>query len=223
MGIYLLPSEVTSRVKGTKKGTEFAESFLLRNGLAYHTAHSHFDLTGRLDPSEKSLFIGGEHTTTFHILKGFDQVGKRKNLFVMDAHHDAYDLDDLCYYTQNTFIANELNARVVVMGSRYENEECHPKIELWELNEIQRLSELGEFHLSIDFDVIDPQSFTAVGYPVSNGIPLEIFWFLLKKALLFRPTSIDLVEFNPLCATKKSDYAVYLRTLSICLNYIRSI
>jgi len=171
------------------------------------------------------VFIGGEHTVTYGIVRGLAGVAP-SCLLVLDAHLDMrseYMGDPYSHACVVRRIAEDgLAERIVVVGTRayvkeeavFAHERGIPHIDSLRIirggvgvaiDEVKRMLKecSGRLHISIDMDVYDPAYAPGVGNPEPEGLtPTHVFDILhvvvgeaLNRGLAL---SLDVVEANPL-------------------------
>ncbi|MAG78688.1 hypothetical protein CL616_04975 [archaeon] len=161
-------------------------------------------------PRDK-IYIGGDHTISYHILKQHPTEG----LLVFDAHPDVFQqFDDPTHLDWLKFVIEENIIKpenIILVGIR----NPHP-------SEIDYLKQKGvtyvpckgiklqdscdaimerlrnkSFHISIDMDVLDPAFAPGVSYPEPAGLTTRQLLYYLQRIRMLNPTSLDFVEVNP--------------------------
>ncbi len=155
---------------------------------------------------EKILFIGGDHSISFPLVKAFSEASRRKKcLIVLDAHADC--MKPMKEPTHEEWlraaIENKLIDKVFLIGARkIEPEEknfleSRKEVKIL-LNEKINLPENYDLYLSIDIDVFDPDIAPGTGYREKGGISFEYFSDLIRSIKsMGEIKAIDLVEINP--------------------------
>ncbi len=166
-----------------------------------------------------AIFLGGDHSITYALFKGFAKRNKNAGLVIFDAHPDC--VNNFNPPTHEDFvkvlIAEEIvkPQNIILVGLR----NWHRKeIEFMKENKIRfftmkqlfnNLNEMGstimelarEFdslYLSIDIDVIDPAFAPGTGHTEPGGLTSrEFLSFIQRFKLLKNLKSIDIVEVNP--------------------------
>lgn len=160
-----------------------------------------------------TIYIGGDHTITYHILKQHPTEG----LLIFDAHPDVFQLfekpghqDFLKFVIEENIIPPE---NIIVVGIRNPDPEeisyykeknitfftCKD-LELEDACDVimERLNKLKSFHLSIDIDVLDPAFAPGVYYSEPGGLTTrQLLYFIQRIKSLKNLNSLDLVEVNP--------------------------
>ena len=167
----------------------------------------------------KGVFIGGDHSLTYHAFKGFASKYSNPGLVIFDAHPDCEVctssashedfvrklIDDGILKKENLvlvgvrcFSKNEISflkknrIKYFTMKQIYGNFEdvCDSVMEI--------LREFDGFYLSLDVDVLDPAFAPGVGYREPGGFSVrELIYFLGRLRLLKGYGVCDLVEINP--------------------------
>jgi len=181
-------------------------------------------------PSTVPVFIGGEHTVTYGIVKGIRTArGTSPCLIVLDAHLDLRDefmgdkFSHACVLRR--IIDDRLVDSVLVLGARaFVKEEAEYSVEanvsrvdalVFRRGEWKKVIDVlrgtldacsSHLHVSIDMDVYDPAYAPGVGNPEPEGLtPTEVFDIIHYIGGLARErglrVSLDVVETNPLVDT----------------------
>jgi len=150
---------------------------------------------------KKFLFIGGEHTFTYYIVKKL----KPTNLIVFDAHLDMknrFYYDRINHATFLRRISEELDINIFLIGSRaYDKEEfnytlSHKRIIIKEDMDWRELN--GDTYISIDLDILNPIYFKSSGYLEPGGLKLEDLLEIIKD--IVRSSDViaaDIMEYIP--------------------------
>lgn len=174
-----------------------------------------------LKESLRPLFLGGDHSITYPLVKAFAEVyPKNPGIIVFDAHPDAENdfmpptqEDLLCALVNQNIIKKE---NIVLVGIR----NCHKnEVEFMQKNRIKNfpmkeimsegIHEISEslmsvaqrfdaLYISIDIDVLDPAFAPGTGYPEPGGLTTRELLFLLHRLKKMQNLkAFDLVEINP--------------------------
>jgi len=170
-----------------------------------------------LKDGDRVLFIGGDHSITYSLVRGFVNSGEnQKCLIVFDAHVDC--MPPLREPTHEEFLRALIDEgfdpeNVMVIGARdidteekrYVEEKGIRIISVEEIRknvdivkkEIEELLEGKEVYVSFDIDVFDSSVVSATGYSVKDGLRLEegldLVEFVVSKGIRVG----DFVELNP--------------------------
>ncbi len=179
-----------------------------------------------LYPEKPPIFLGGEHTITYGIVKGYSRQHPTC-LVVLDAHldlRDEYMGDPFSHASVLRRLAEgRFIERALVIGARaYVAEEARYLEADERLTAVEALTikrrgveaatriireTLGEecrrVHVSIDMDVFDPAYAPGVGNPEPEGLTptevLDILHYVVDEAhRQGESLSLDVVEVNPL-------------------------
>jgi len=132
---------------------------------------------------KKFLFIGGEHTFTYYIVKKL----KPNNLIVFDAHLDMknrFYYDRVNHATFLRRLSEELDINIFLIGSRaYDKEEfnyasSHKRIMIKDDTDWRELD--GDTYISIDLDILNPLYFKSTGYLELGGLKLGDLLKIIK-------------------------------------------
>jgi len=152
----------------------------------------------------KAIYIGGEHTFTYHLLKYY----KPDNLVLLDAHLDMKDTFYHDRFNNATFIRRineEFDLNIYVIGARaysqgeFEYVRRNDNIHLLDPRDIGNLDLRGETYISLDIDILDPTYMSSTVYLEPGGIDLDTLLKLLKT-ILERADYVcgfDIMEYNP--------------------------
>jgi len=183
--------------------------------LIYKNAYESFEL------KNKAIFLGGDHSISFPILKAFKDVNIKNQreycLIVLDAHPDCMKPER--EPTHETWLRAVIDSgfekgNIMVIGLRnssfeeidFLNKEKIKKIHINELSQdmhgimdmVMEFSQGKEAYLSIDIDVVDPSFAPGTGYIEPGGLTSrEILYIAQRMALLKNLRGIDIVEINP--------------------------
>jgi arginase family enzyme len=167
--------------------------------------------------SEFPIFIGGDHSISYSLLRSFSEENKNACLIVFDAHADC--MHDLSTPTHEgwlrVLVEKGFNPRsIILIGLR----NVHPveqsfltdnKINLFtckqlfnsleeECDEIMEIARrFDSVYLSIDIDVLDAAFAPGTGYPESGGLNPRELIYLLQRVNLLNVKAADISEINP--------------------------
>ncbi len=174
-----------------------------------------------LSKNTKSLFIGGDHSISYPIIRAFSEVYHgNPGVIIFDAHPDAENdfmpptqEDLLCGIVNNKVIKKE---NIVLVGTRnWDKNEVefikNNKIKFFPMKEIisEGIEEISEsvmsvaknfsaLYISIDIDVLDPAFAPGTGYIEPGGLTTrELLFFLHRLKKLRNIRAFDIVEINP--------------------------
>ena len=172
-----------------------------------------------IEAYDGDVFIGGDHSISYHSFKGFAGNYKNPGLIVFDAHPDVYELfefpshqDWLRHLIKDGLLKKE---NVAIIGLRnVDRKELdylrENKIRIYDINQVWENREdvcdnIMEFarnfdglYLSIDVDVIDPSMAPGTGYIEPGGMTVrELVYFLHRLKMLKNLARMDIVEINP--------------------------
>jgi len=165
--------------------------------------------------SEKKLItIGGEHSISYPIVKGFSEATKELGVIHFDAHTDLRDIYENSKYNHACVMRRitELNLPVVSAGIRSTTKEellysKHKKNNLFfaqeTYNDYRKITEAinnlpEQVYITLDVDVFSPELIRATGTPEPGGYS----WFYMLEILnnIFKTKQvkgIDIVETCP--------------------------
>ncbi len=157
------------------------------------------------------VFLGGDHFITYPIMKGLKRGRPSKyGLVYLDAHADLYS--DMGGYqlshatTVRRIIDNGIvkTSDIVAYDIRSAVPEQREELDGYSKSPVSaRITELGQrvdiLYVSIDLDVLAPQTAPGVSHPESGGLSMEELVKLLQVAFSTGKVKYaDIVELNPL-------------------------
>ncbi|MFC1690574.1 arginase family protein [Nanoarchaeota archaeon] len=170
--------------------------------------------------NEKAIFLGGDHSVSYGLMKAFFQNNPGAGVIVFDAHPDLMSSSGTP--TQEDYLRMLIDEKlidpkkVILVGIRnWEGQEkefitlnnmaCFTMKRIFEdgITEVcDSLMELSRnfpsLYLSIDIDAVDPAFAPGTGYCEPGGLSSrELLYFLQRLKKLKNLKQIDLVEINP--------------------------
>jgi len=158
-----------------------------------------------------TIFLGGEHTISFPIIKGINRIIKNFSVIHFDAHADLrndYHGEKICHATTIKRVSEIVGLKnIYQFGIRSgTKEEFSLNKNSFRFSVFQPLKEIinkipDPMYVTIDVDVVDPSALPAVATPEPNGIT---FKELIDSLLLLKDRKIigvDIVEYNPLATS----------------------
>jgi len=162
------------------------------------------------------ISIGGEHTITYGIIKGFKHFYKNFNIIVLDAHSDLRDK-----YQNNKFSHACVSRRVFeeglnlyILGVRSmskddflftkdkRNLEIFYSYQMkkfdWKKEIVEKLPS-GKYYLSIDADFFDPSLIPEVGTPEPGGFQWDETIEFFENLILRKDIEIIGFDFVEMC------------------------
>ncbi|MEK6936489.1 MAG: arginase family protein [Nanoarchaeota archaeon] len=164
------------------------------------------------------IFLGGDHSITYSLFKGFCKKKKKVGLLIFDAHPDcAFYVKSVSHedFVRKLVDEKYLDKRnLVYVGVRkfgksekdflksikiVKVEDVHKNIENVKNKLSNFFKKFEKFYLSIDVDVLDPKICPGTGYLEPNGLDIkELIYLISELRKLKNLGRIDLVEVNPL-------------------------
>ncbi len=143
------------------------------------------------------IILGGEHTIS---IAGIKALPKIKSFVSFDAHPDCENTEKHDGAVRN--IAKAVGKKnIYLYGVRCCSKEESEFLKKKKVNVIKNLSGLKKIpapvYLSIDFDILDPSIFQAVGNPEPDGLKFKEVMEAVK-VLAPKLAAVDFVEFTPL-------------------------
>ncbi len=167
------------------------------------------------------ISVGGDHSITYPLIKAIANTEK-VGIIWFDAHRDLLDELDSSKYAHGCPLRRtiELNnvdpANVLLVGTRYITSEEQEFVEKNGINELTMVdledstnkrslfndklkninSDVDQFYVSVDIDVLDPAYAPGTGTPVGGGMTTsDLMTFLWE--IPFSVRAFDLVEISP--------------------------
>lgn len=172
------------------------------------------------EENEKAIFLGGDHSISYSLLRGFNDFCKKEKkepfLVVFDAHPDC--MQPMREPSHEEWLRGIIEKgfpkkNIVMIGSRnvyhtgltYLKEN---KIRTFFMKDMQdkesicdsimEMARGKELYVSIDVDVLDPAFAPGTGFIEPGGMSSrELLYYLQRLALLKNLRGIDIVEINP--------------------------
>lgn len=184
---------------------------------------------------ETQIFLGGDHSITYPILKAFQQKNSNPFLIVFDAHADC----DFCAEepTHEEWLRKIIEdgfppEKIILIGVRKTWEVEKDFLKKHDIKVFQTIHDMEavadhitekasdhNLYISIDIDALDPAFAPAVNYPEPNGLTSKEFFYIFTR-LLKIPTlkAIDITEAIP-----EKDKAFDNRTLRTIAKTIEEV
>lgn len=177
-----------------------------------------------LESKEGDIFIGGDHSISYSLVKGFAKRNKNIGLVVFDAHPDVYKQhktvthqDWVKFLVEEKIVKSE---NIILIGLRASDPSeikwlKDNKIKFFTAADVyesvedvcKSIERLGKrvkaLYLSIDIDVLDPAFAPGTGYREPGGLSTrDLLYFVKRIRKLKSHKASDLVEVNPLMDNK---------------------
>jgi arginase family enzyme len=182
-----------------------------------------------LENGERVIFLGGDHSISYHLVRAFNTVNFNSRLIVFDAHADAMPsmkdpshkewlraLVKEGFKPENIFL---VGLRRIKLEERAFLDKNHVnyielgKVEDFEIycDGLMEFASQGPTYLSIDIDVVDPAFAPSTGDLEPGGLSSrEILYFARRLNLLKNIKAIDLVEIDSESDKQKNNVTVKL-------------
>jgi len=160
---------------------------------------------------KRAVFLGGEHTITYPVVKAIRKIKGPFSVIHFDAHCDLRDsfrgekISHACALRRVSEVVGVKNIyQFGIRSGTAEEFVFHKQLYKFEvLKPLKKIINKIKYpvYLTIDLDVLDPGVLPAVGTPEPGGIS---FQELLDSLMLFKIRKIigaDIVEYNPLAAS----------------------
>jgi len=154
------------------------------------------------------LALGGDHSITYPVLRGYARAGLKPTILHLDAHPDLYD-----EYEGNRFsnaspfariMEERLACRLVQVGIRTMNPHQRDQAERFGVEVIEArdfgpgttIDLQGPVYITVDLDVLDPAFAPGVSHHEPGGLSTRDV-LRLVQAVQGRVVGADIVELNP--------------------------
>jgi formiminoglutamase len=226
-GSELAPDKIQEQLKdlfaaedGTEKEFEFDNVNIIDSNIEETNKNIYEKAKQVL--SKKPIFIGGDHSITYSLVRAFSEEFKGQNngIIIFDAHPDAEN--DFMPPTQEDLLPAMVKQdmikpqNIILVGTRnWDKKEIEfleqNKIKYFNMDEIsekgiKQISEelnkivktFDNLYISIDIDVLDPAFAPGTGYIEPAGLTTrESLYILQSIKQLNNIKSIDIMEINP--------------------------
>ncbi len=181
---------------------------------------------------DKAVFVGGDHSITYPIVKAFNERYDDAFLIVFDAHAD-------CDYCAKEPTHEEWLRGVVEAGFKPENIVLIGARKMWDVerkflrekgikvfSEVYDVEAIGDYvtenamgkdvYVSVDIDVLDPAVAPGVSYAEPNGLSSKELFYLLRR--IFRVKGIRALDVVEVDVVKDEKYD--FRTVKVAARII---
>jgi|SRR3989344_1986131 len=180
--------------------------------------HNNIDETNsNIEKAEGDIFLGGDHSITYPLFKGFSKNKKNCGLLIFDAHADSslyvrsVSHEDFVRKLVDEHVLKKENLVYVGLRKLYKSEiEFLKGVRYFDMKNLflnidnacdsvmEICRQFNELYLSIDIDVLDPSFAPGTGYLEPGGLSTrELIYFIQRIKLLKNLKRIDLTEVNP--------------------------
>ena len=161
-----------------------------------------------LKQGTRLLCLGGDHSITYPILRGYASTYDQLTIVQLDAHPDLYEefegnrFSHACPFAR--IMEDQLAKRLVQIGIRGMNTHQLEQARRYHVNTIDMrawqknpaLKIKGPLYLSLDMDVLDPAYAPGVSHPEGGGLTTREVVEIIQN-LPGPIVGADLVEYNP--------------------------
>jgi arginase len=170
------------------------------------------------------ISLGGDHSVTYPILRGFSEHYADLNILHFDAHPDLYhelngELSHACPFAR--IMENKLARRLVQVGIRTINQHQLDQARRYGVEVITMRHVLSTFtveaplYVSLDMDVFDPAFAPGISHYEPGGMSVREVLDMIQ-AVRVPIVGADIVEFNP---TRDRDG----QTAMVCAKLLKEI
>jgi len=161
-----------------------------------------------LDRGVRPLFLGGDHSVTYPILRALGPRYARLTLVQFDAHPDLYDVFEGDRYSHACPFARimeeGLATRLVQIGIRtmsghQQEQAVHFGVEVYDMRRWRdgmTLALEGPIYVSFDLDALDPAFAPGLSHPEPGGLSVRQALDAIQR-LPGPIVGADVVEYNP--------------------------
>ena len=165
-------------------------------------------VAGALKQQDKVLSLGGDHSITYPIVKGFWSRYPKLSILHLDAHTDLYDnYEDNPHSHASPFariLEQKPDTRVVQVGIRTSTTHTRKQtsrfgVEVIYMNEWRddhRFDFDGPVYLSLDLDAVDPAFVPGISHYEPGGFSTRQVLSIIQN-LKCTVVGADIVEYNP--------------------------
>ncbi|WOK04586.1 agmatinase [Imperialibacter roseus] len=161
-------------------------------------------------PSEKWIFLGGDHSVTYPILQAVAPHYPKLSILHLDAHSDLYDELDgnrfshACPFAR--IMENGLAQSLTQVGIRTLNKHQKEQAEKFHVNiipmnkwtEDMTIDIDGPVYISLDIDVLDPAFAPGISHYEPGGASTRQVINFIQRHQHLNIVAADIVEYNPI-------------------------
>jgi agmatinase len=165
-------------------------------------------VTAELDAGRVPISLGGDHSVTLPVVRGFRRYAGDLEILLFDAHSDLYDefqgsrYSHACQFAR--IMEEKLARRLVQVGIRTQSRHQVQQAERFgvEVITMRDLARFGQFrfdgplYISFDLDVLDPAFAPGVAHHEPGGISVREALAMIQS-LRAPIVGADIVEMNP--------------------------
>lgn len=163
-----------------------------------------------INDKKKCIFLGGDHSITYPILKSLNNIYFDISFIKIDAHYDSSGIIENLPINHHNYVDKiremENVKKIFHLGVR---EPCLPYFNvqgdfILKPNEIEKykiinnLKDKDNIYISIDIDVLEPLINPGTSYHIPCGLSLDNLLDLMRIFNKYNVIGIDIVEYNPL-------------------------
>jgi len=166
------------------------------------------EVSKHVDSGHRVLSLGGDHSITYPIIKGFARKYPDLNILHIDAHGDLYDdfegnkFSHACPFAR--IMEEGLAKRLVQIGIRTYNAHQREQvrrfnveaIEMKDWNDSTTFTFNGPLYISLDLDALDPAFVPGVSHYEPGGFSTRQVLTVIQN-LRADVVGADIVELNP--------------------------
>ncbi|MBI4149760.1 arginase family protein [Candidatus Woesearchaeota archaeon] len=169
---------------------------------------------------EFPIALGGDHSITYALFRGFCQRYRNAGLVIFDTHPDTYSGDDYLYehgrYLRTLIEEGMVDpARVIIIGIRNADPDeiaylKEKRVSFFTMRQLfmnienvcdtvmEKARGWESLYISVDIDVLDPAFAPGTGCIEPGGMSTrELLYFIQRLKLLKNLRMLDIVEVNP--------------------------
>jgi arginase len=163
---------------------------------------------GELDAGRMPICLGGDHSVTYPIIRGFARHFRDLTILQFDAHGDLYDefqgnrFSHACQFAR--IMEQGLAKRLVQVGIRTVNQHQIDQagrfgvdmITMRDLTRFEQIQFNAPLYISFDIDVLDPAFAPGVSHYEPGGMSVRETLAMIQS-LRMPIVGADIVEYNP--------------------------
>lgn len=168
------------------------------------------EVSKRYDPKKKWIFLGGDHSVSYPLVRSVAAHYPTLSILHLDAHSDLYDELDgnkfshACPFAR--IMENGLARHLTQVGIRTLNAHQQEQAEKFGVNIIRMnqwtedltIQMEGPVYLSLDIDVLDPAFAPGISHYEPGGATTRQVVNFIQRHKHLHIVAADIVEYNPL-------------------------
>lgn len=161
-----------------------------------------------LSHHRKAFLLGGDHSITYPVIRGFHEAHKNLTILHMDAHSDLYDdfegnphshASPFARIMENGFAKRLIQIGIRTLNTHQREQARRFGVEIIEMKywrDDHKFTFDGPVYISLDMDAIDPAYAPGVSHHEPGGFTTRQVLHILQT-IRGNIVGADLVEYNP--------------------------